>query len=129
MMRDIDKSFTSIAVLLMVWGTACGGSSQSTGGAGGAGGGTPACSLDKQTGCPAGDVCEAVVNQQPACFAPVSFAGKVYDAQSKAAIAGAHVVARDANGAAISSVAISGADGSYTLRVPAERDATGTVVQ
>jgi len=42
-------------------------------------------------------------------------------------IAGAHVVARDDNGAAIANVAITDDKGVYSLAVPATRDANGTV--
>ena len=43
-------------------------------------------------------------------------------------IADARVVARDVNGQAVSPVAISAADGTYSLPVPAARDAEGNVV-
>src|SRR5688500_2003171 len=76
-----------------------------------------ACSIEAQSGCDAGLVCEAVAGaaDQVGCFAPVSVRGRVVDALSGAAIANAHVVARDANGAAVSSVAVTENDGSYAL--------------
>jgi hypothetical protein len=83
------------------------------------------CSVSAQTGCQAGQVCEDVEGGQPACFAPVAFKGKVFNALDNAAVAGARVVARDANDAAVSSVAITAADGTYTLNVPARRNAEG----
>jgi len=83
------------------------------------------CSVEAQTGCGVGLVCEEVEGKDPACFAPVSFKGKVMDAFDNKAIAGARIVARDANDAAVSPVAISAADGTYTLSVPAKRDAQG----
>ena len=43
-------------------------------------------------------------------------------------IAGARVVARDENGAAIANVAITDANGAYALTVPATRDASGTAL-
>jgi hypothetical protein len=58
----------------------------------------------------------------------VTYQGKVFDALTSKAIAGARVVARDANDAAVSSVAISGADGAYSLRVPVKRTAEGKII-
>lgn len=79
------------------------------------------CSPVAQTGCAAGQVCEEVDGSAPACFAPVTVQGLVFDALTKKPVVGARVVARDANDAAVSSVAVTGADGTYKLRVPAKR--------
>jgi hypothetical protein len=52
--------------------------------------------------------------------------GMVLDATvASRPIAGAHVVARDENGAAIADVAVTDANGAYALVVPAPRDAAG----
>ena len=68
-------------------------------------------------------------NGQTGCFAPVSIKGKVVVANDPATpIAGAHVVARDDNGAAAANVAITATDGTYSLTVPAPRDANGLPV-
>jgi hypothetical protein len=83
------------------------------------------CSVEAQTGCATGLVCEEVAGKDPMCLSPVSFKGKVVDALDGKAIAGARVVARDANDAAVSPVSITAADGTYTLSVPAKRDAQG----
>jgi len=83
------------------------------------------CSVEAQTGCEAGFVCEEVEGANPGCFSPVAFKGMVTNALDGAAIAGARVVARDANDAAVSPVAITEADGTYTLNVPAKRDSQG----
>ncbi len=83
------------------------------------------CSIEAQTGCGVGLVCEDVQGKDPTCLSPVSFKGKVIDAIDAMPIAGARVVARDANDAAVSPVAITAADGTYTLNVPAKRDADG----
>lgn len=83
------------------------------------------CSVEAQTGCATGLVCEEIEGKEPACFSPVSFKGKVIDAIDAKPIGGARVVARDANDAAVSPVAITAADGTYTLSVPAKRDAQG----
>ncbi|MRG92884.1 hypothetical protein [Polyangium spumosum] len=86
------------------------------------------CSVQAQTGCESGQVCEEVEGAEPACFAPVSFKGIVTNALDDKPIQGARIVARDANDAAVSPVAISAADGTYTLAVPARRDSAGKPV-
>ena len=87
------------------------------------------CSLSAaQSGCEEGFVCEEVEGGKPTCFQPVTFKGKVYNALDTKPIAGARVVARDANDAVVSSVATSGADGTYSLRLPAKRDPSGKVL-
>jgi hypothetical protein len=88
-----------------------------------------ACDPAAQTGCKDGQACETVSGGQPACFAPVSIGGKVFDTVTTAGIEGAHVVARDANDAAVSGIAVTDASGAYTLRVPAPRDASGKPVK
>jgi hypothetical protein len=85
------------------------------------------CSVSEQSGCDKGKVCEAVKGGEPQCFAPIAIKGSVTHALDATPISGAHVVARDANGVAISPVAVSDAAGVYTLTVPAERNADGTV--
>lgn len=84
-----------------------------------------ACSPSAQTGCQEGQVCEEVQGGEPACFAPIHVQGRVFDLADAAAVSGAHVVARDANGAAASGVAVSEASGVYSLRVPVARDSEG----
>ncbi len=83
------------------------------------------CALGEDLTCPSGLVCEEVQGGEPACFAPLTVAGRVFDIADDSGIEGARVVARDANGAALSSVAVSGTDGSYSLAVPTLRDADG----
>jgi hypothetical protein len=85
-----------------------------------------ACTPATDTGCPTGQVCEEVVGGQPACFAPVTLQGKVVSTTGTP-IEGATVVARDANGAAVSSVGVTKADGSYSLTVSAPRNADGSI--
>lgn len=87
------------------------------------------CSVAEQTGCAASLVCEEVEGAEPACFEPLTLRGRVYDLIDEEAIAGARVLARDANDAVISRVAITAADGSYELVVPAKRDANGAPVK
>src|SRR5262245_45893937 len=76
------------------------------------------CSVDRSTGCnDAGpdSVCESVQGGNSACFPPLFVKGKVFDYETKAPIEGARVVARDANNAAQSGVAISDVAGNYAL--------------
>lgn len=86
------------------------------------------CDPVGQTGCEAGLVCENVAGQEaePMCFAPLAVRGMVFDLANDAAVVGARVVALDANGAAVSSVAITATDGSYTLPIPTTRMEDGT---
>ena len=107
----------------------CGGNEAAPGDA------TAPCDPIAQTGCEAGLVCESVVGGASdggapvGCFAPVRFEGRVTrDEESGAPGAGAYVVARDENGVATADGALTAADGSYSLRVPAPRDAAGVPV-
>ncbi|HET7542353.1 MAG TPA: hypothetical protein VFK05_20935 [Polyangiaceae bacterium] len=90
----------------------------------------PACSVEEQTGCDTGTVCEAVKDQSPACFAPLVVRGRVLESSAPdVGIADAIVVARDINGALVSRGTVtSAADGSYELAIPATRDASGRPV-
>ena len=78
--------------------------------------------------CKDGKVCEEVEGGEPACFAPLVLRGRVFDTTSDDGIEGARVVARDANDAAISPVAVTAADGTYSLNVPAKRASDGSVL-
>src|SRR5215212_5582315 len=78
------------------------------------------CDPAANTGCDDGKVCEVVADAEPACFAPVEVQGRVLDLGNDANIAGARVVGIDVNGGALTGVAVSRADGTYTLRVPAQ---------
>ena len=126
--RSIVSMLVSLGIASLALVPACGGDTEGTGGAGG--GAAKPCSVADQTGCAMGQACEEVEGAtDPACFAPVSLQGHVLGALDSKPIAGARVVASDADGAAVSTVAISGADGAYTLTVPAKRDAKGVPVQ
>jgi hypothetical protein len=85
------------------------------------------CSTTTGEGCEGGAVCEEVEGEKARCFAPLTVSGRVFDLSNDAGIEGARVVARDANGAARSSVAITDAEGHYALRVPAKRSSGGAV--
>lgn len=93
--------------------------------------GEPACycSTETEGGCGVGLVCEVVPDGYPGCFPPVTVAGQVFDLQSGAGLEGAHVVARDANFAAVTGVAITNAQGDYVLTVPTPRKSDGSLLQ
>ena len=93
--------------------------------AGCGGGDDSPCDPVAQSGCDDSTVCEQVAGGTPACFAPVQIRGRVLNLETSAGVAGARVVAVDVNGAAMSGVAISGADGTYKLTLPARRAADG----
>src|SRR5688572_11843417 len=90
-------------------------------------GGTPACfcSPSRRTGCasePGQELaCEEVPGKNSGCFSPVHVAGTVFDLVSNSPVAGARVVARNANHAADSDVVVTDAGGKYDLRVPTPR--------
>ncbi|WP_434047064.1 MULTISPECIES: hypothetical protein [Sorangium] len=107
-------------VLCALMGVGCGGDDE---------GQPQSCSVSEQTGCTAPQVCEEVEGAEPACFAPVTLKGRVYNSLDDEAIAGARVLARDANDAVISRVAVTREDGTYELAVPARRDANGVPVR
>ncbi|HEX2877163.1 MAG TPA: hypothetical protein VHP33_38195 [Polyangiaceae bacterium] len=89
-----------------------------------------ACDFGAQTGCSDGQVCEKVEGgaEETGCFAPVTVEGRVVRADDpNQGIEGARVVGRDENGAVVSlRIAVSGADGAYSLRVPTPRKEDGT---
>jgi hypothetical protein len=83
------------------------------------------CNPVANEGCEDGQVCELVEGGEPACFAPVTVTGRVVDLADESGIEGAQVVALDINGGARSSVAVTGAEGAFTIRLPSARDAEG----
>lgn len=109
-----------LACLAAALTAACGGSSSHDN----------ACDPVAQTGCAFGQFCEPVQNGAPACFAPVLLRGTVSAPGTPAIrLDAARVVALDANRAAVSTVAVSAADGTYELKVRAARDSSGKPVQ
>lgn len=85
------------------------------------------CTLGTTTGCADGTVCEARGDGMPGgvCFAPIFVEGRVFDSTDDAPIDGARLLAVDANGTGLSEAVFSAADGTYSLRVPTPRDASG----
>lgn len=88
------------------------------------------CDFDAQTGCMDGQACEKLEGDgsKTGCFAPVVVEGRVVRADNvDTGIKGARVVGRDENGAPVSQgIAVTDADGKYSLRVPATRASDGT---
>lgn len=103
-------------VLLAALAAACSGS-----------GGDRPCDPASATACEAGLACEVVQGGQPTCLAPLVLRGSVTSLPPApgAPVDGARVVALDANRAPLSGVALSDAQGSFELEVPAARDASG----
>jgi hypothetical protein len=83
------------------------------------------CTPGTAVGCGEGLVCDEVQGGEPACFQPVRVEGRVFDTETDVGIAGARIIAVDANGAARSTVVESAANGTYSLPVPALRSADG----
>lgn len=68
-------------------------------------------------------------SEKTGCFAPVMLEGKVVRLDDPdVGVEGARVLARDENGASVSEIAVSSADGSYELKVPSARKEDGTPV-
>jgi hypothetical protein len=82
------------------------------------------CVPGSTEGCAGGEVCE-LVGDEPTCVSPVTIQGRVFDLAEDVGIEGARIVALDANGAPRSSVAISDADGAYSLDIRLGRDDEG----
>ena len=93
------------------------------------------CGGDDQRECTVGDscdnggYCESYVDSDGthnACFAPTLLTGKVTDATTGAAVAGARVVAIDGDShAAVGPVSVTGLTGNYAVRVSAPRMSGG----
>jgi hypothetical protein len=89
------------------------------------------CSGDEEkscteSGCASGLYCETVATGGAACFQPVSVTGHVYDLATSSGLASARVVGQDVNGAPVSPVAVSDADGHYAFATRAPRNADGS---
>lgn len=102
---------TRLTIALVVFGVGCGEDER--------------CDPVANSGCEDKQACEIVEGGEPTCVAAVAVIGRVFDLATDAGIAGARVVAVDANGAAISFVATTAADGTYTLPIPTTRLAEG----
>jgi hypothetical protein len=87
-----------------------------------------ACDPGSNAGCQAGTFCEYVGNLGSACYPPITIAGRVWDPVGLTSVAGARVVALDVNRAPVSTVAVTGTDGRYSVGVRAARDGNGNPV-
>jgi hypothetical protein len=86
------------------------------------------CDPVANTGCQSSKVCEQKQGGGSVCAEPLVLKGHILNLADQSAVAGARVVALDANSAPVSSVVISAADGSYELVIPATRSADGKPV-
>lgn len=82
-----------------------------------------ACDPVANTGCQSAQVCEEKQAGGSICAEPLVVRGHVSNLADGSAVAGARVVALDANAAPVSSVATSATDGSYELAIPSTRSA------
>lgn len=79
--------------------------------------------------CPAGLICNAVLEGEARCVAPLIIQGTVVDATDDLPIAGALVQAVDVNGAAIGTSGETDEEGAFTLIVPAVRNIDGVPIE
>ena len=70
-------------------------------------------------------VCAELLAGGYACYQPVLLKGMVFDATTDAAIEGAHVLALDDLGTAVTDVAVTDVAGNYVLDMPVPRQADG----
>ena len=78
--------------------------------------------------CAEGLTCDPLAEGEGSvCGTPLELRGQVIDALEETGIEGAHVVAFDKTAAPISDVAVTDADGNYSLSVPAARNDDGSV--
>lgn len=74
--------------------------------------------------CPSALVC-ADTGTQYQCFPPVLLEGSVHSTADNVAIAGAHVIALNEEKVPVTDVAVTDAEGAYSLPIPVARDANG----
>ena len=117
-MKNIRVLFLLASVILAYGVTACGGHS----GGSGADPNVSNCNAAANSGCGDELVCEYTTAGGSLCFDPIVLRGSVFDLATNAAIEGARVVARDANGAVSSQVAVTDAEGNYELQIAVTRD-------
>lgn len=83
------------------------------------------CDPDAEAPCSEGLVCELYDDNAYMCSEALVIAGMVFDLSDLAAIEGAHVVAANSAGFAVSDVAVTDAEGAYSLTAPSKRNADG----
>ncbi len=84
------------------------------------------CDPEAPEACGDGLLCEIYDDGVTLCTEPLTLIGDVFDLMDFSAIEGAHVVAADNTGAAASSVAVTDAEGRWSLAVSAARGADGS---
>lgn len=72
--------------------------------------------------------CAETTAEEHRCFGRVVMRGGVSDTSDASAIEGAHVLALDEEGSAVTDIAVSEVDGSYLLDIPVIRNEDGTPV-
>lgn len=88
------------------------------------------CEPGDAEACNEGLACEPVSGSDDSvCAARVEIRGQVIDALDDEPVEGAHVVASDELGAPVTGVAITDADGRYTLGVSVRRDESGEIAE
>lgn len=75
--------------------------------------------------CAPGFTCAETTEGVSRCYGRVVLRGQVTDSSDASAISGAHVIALDDEGSAVTDVAVSGDEGGYELEVPVLRDENG----
>ena len=87
-------------------------------------------SEEGEDACAEGLSCEQLASGEGnVCGTPLEIRGMVIDALSEAPIEGAHVLALDNSSAPVSDVAVTDAEGRYSLAVSAPRNDDGTVIE
>lgn len=86
------------------------------------------CDPASATACDNGQVCAELKSGGHRCFGAIVLHGMVEDAADHSPIEGARVMAVDEEGAAVTDVAVTDANGNYDLSVPATRDDDGNPV-
>ncbi len=79
--------------------------------------------------CTGNNVCAEITGGGHACYPPVLIEGRVFDGLSNAGITGADVLGLDDQATVITDVAVSGADGAYSLGLPVARNKDGSPIE
>lgn len=125
--------WTRLGLLLLLATASCGpedGAPQDGGPRDGAprDGGPDRCAVGTTNGCAAGLVCAAVVGAEPACLSPLEIKGRIFDAVDGTGVSSASIEALDADGGAVSEVALSERNGGYVLPLVVQRSSDGAPV-
>lgn len=78
--------------------------------------------------CTGKNVCAELAGGGYACYPPVLIEGRVFDGLTNAGVTGADVLGLDDQATVITDVAVSGADGAYSLGLPVARNKDGSPV-